>query len=86
MKWNEVRDLYKDKWILFEAIEAHSKEGMRIVEDMAVINVYEKGSEALKEYAERHKKDKRRELYVYNTSNEELSIEERTWIGVRKNG
>jgi len=81
-----VRNLYKDKWILLEAIEAFSKDGMRIVEDMSVINVYEKGNCALKEYAERHKKDKNRELYVYNTSNEELTIEERTWIGVRKNG
>lgn len=86
MKWNDVRKLYKDKWILFEAIEAYSKDGMRIVEDMAVINVYENGNDALKEYAERHKKEKSRELYVYNTSNEELTIEERAWIGVRKNG
>lgn len=86
MKWNDVRKLYKDKWILFEAIEVYSKDGMRIVEDMAVINVYENRNDALKEYAERHKKEKSRELYVYNTSNEELTIEERTWIGVRKNG
>ncbi|WP_138204151.1 hypothetical protein [Haloimpatiens lingqiaonensis] len=86
MKWNDVRKLYKDKWILFEAIEAYSKDGMRIVEDMAVINVYENRNDALKEYAERHKKEKSRELYVYNTSNEELTIEERAWIGVRKNG
>lgn len=86
MKWNDVSKLYKDKWILFEAIEAYSKDGMRIVEDMAVINVYEKGNDALKEYAKTHKKEKNRELYVYNTGNEELTIEERTWIGARKNG
>lgn len=59
MKWEEARKIYSEKWILFEAIEAHS---------------------------EKHKKDKSREMYVYSTKNKELLIEERTWIGVRKNG
>lgn len=70
------------RWILFEAIEAYSQDSMRIVEDMSIINVYESGKEALKEYSERHKKDKTKKLYVYNTSNTELRIKERNWIGV----
>lgn len=86
MKWNEARSVYPNKWLLFEAIEAHSEEGKRIVEELSVINVYDQGKEALKEYADKHKKDKKRELYVYNTKNAELLIEERIWIGVRKNG
>lgn len=71
IKWNEVRSLYKNKWILFEFIEAYSQDGMRIVEDMSIINAYESGNEALKEYSERHKKGKTKKLYVYNTSNKE---------------
>lgn len=86
MKWETVRELYKDKWILIEAMKACSNGGKRIVEDMSVVGVYDKGNEALKDYANRHKEDKSREFYVYNTANEELRIEERTWIGVRKNG
>lgn len=86
MKWEEARKIYSKKWILFEAIEAHSEEGKRIIDDLSVINTYEKGNEALKEYSEKHKKDKSREMYVYSTKNKELLIEERTWIGVRKNG
>lgn len=86
MKWEEVRKIYADKWILFEAIEAHSKDGKRIIDDLSVINSYEEGKEALKEYADKHRKDKAREMYVYNTKNKQLLIEERTWIGVRKNG
>lgn len=86
MKWEEARKTYTNKWILFEAIHAYSKEGRRIVEELSVINAYDEGKQALKEYAEKHKKDKLREMYVYNTKNEELFIEERTWIGVRKNG
>lgn len=86
MKWEEARKTYKNKWILFEAIYAYSKDGRRIVEELSVINAYDEGKEALKEYSEKHKKDKIKEMYVYHTKNEELFIEERTWIGVRKNG
>lgn len=86
MKWKEARIVYPNKWLLFEAIEAHSEEGKRIIEELSVINAYDQGKDALKEYADKHKKDKMREMYVYNTKNEELLIEERNWIGVRKNG
>lgn len=85
MKWNEARKVYPNKWILFEAMEAHSEDGKRIVDELSVINVYDNGKEALKEYADKHKKDKSREMYVYHTKNGELLIEERNWIGVRKN-
>lgn len=86
MNWKEVRSLYKDKWILIEAIKAYSNNGKRIIADMSVVGVYDKGNEALKDYVNRHKEDKSREFYVCSTINEELIIEERAWIGVRKNG
>ncbi len=86
MKWSEARTSYPNKWLLFEAIEAYSKDGQRIVEELAIINIYDEGKYALKEYSERHIKDKSKEMYVVHTSNEELKIEERNWIGVRKYG
>lgn len=86
MRWQEARKIYPDKWLLFEAIDARSEEGKRVVAEISVINVYDEGKIALKDYAEKHKKDKLREMYVYHTKNEELYIEERNWIGVRKNG
>lgn len=86
MKWPEATKIYPDKWLLFEAIEAYSKEGKRIIEDISVINVFDEGRDALKEYSEKHKKDKSREMYVYHTKNKELIIEERDWIGVRRYG
>ncbi|KGN03331.1 hypothetical protein Z969_01675 [Clostridium novyi A str. 4570] len=85
MKWEEVRKNYVNKWIVFGAIDAYSENGKRIVKEISVINAYENGNDALKDYAEKHKKDKSREMYVYNTKNKNLSIEERAWIGVRKN-
>ncbi|WBW95203.1 hypothetical protein [Oceanirhabdus sp. W0125-5] len=86
MKWNEVREKYHNQWILIEALEADSKDGNRLIKDVSVINSYNDSKSALKEYAEKHKKNKSREMYVYHTKNQELVIKERTRIGVRKNG
>lgn len=80
MNWNEARKVYPNKWLLFEAIESRSEEGKRIIDEFSVINVYDNGQEALKEYSEKHKKDKSREMYVYHTKHESLLIEERNLI------
>jgi len=86
MKYSDAREVYKNKWILFEAISAYSEAGKRIVTDLAVIKSYDKGNDALKDYAIYHKENKQKEYYVYNTTHETLEIEERAWIGVRING
>lgn len=86
MKWCEARESHPDKWLLFEAIEAYSVDGKRIIEELSVIGVFDEGRDALNEYSEKHKKDKQREMYVYHTKNKKLTIEERSWIGVRKHG
>ncbi|WP_297519950.1 hypothetical protein [uncultured Clostridium sp.] len=80
MKWNEIRDNYNNKWVLIEMLKANSVSGKRIIEDMSVIGAYENGNEALKNYSIRHKADKTKEMYVYNTSKEVLDIDERLWI------
>lgn len=81
MKWSEARENHPDKWLLFEAVEVYSLEGQRIIEDLSVIGVFDEGRDALNEYSIKHKKDKKREMYVYHTKNEDLTIEERSWIG-----
>lgn len=80
LKWSEARKSYLDKWLLLEVTEAYSKDGQRVIEDISVINIFDKGRESLKKYSERHKKDKSREMYVYHIKNKELIIEERNWI------
>ncbi len=56
MKWSEARSIHQDKWLLFEAIGAYSKDGQRIVEEISVINTFDDGKDALAEYAEQHKR------------------------------
>ncbi len=40
MKWNEIRQIYPSQWLLVEALTAHSEEGRRFVEDLAVIDTF----------------------------------------------
>ncbi len=41
MKWSEVRDKNPDKWVLFEALEAHSENGKREVDDISILNTFD---------------------------------------------
>ena len=44
MRWSDVRENYKDKWIVFESLKAKSEKGKRIVEDLAVIAAFDNES------------------------------------------
>ena len=83
MKWEGLRFRYPNTWVLFEAVEAHSQEGKRILDNISVIETFENSDDAIKTYRELHKKDPRRELYVAHTKKEDLEIVERKWLGVR---
>jgi hypothetical protein len=83
MKWSEVRDKYPDTWVLFEALEAHSENGKRKVDDISILNTFDDSSKATKMYSEIHNKNPQRELYVAHTQKKELEIRERRWLGIR---
>ena len=83
MTWHEIRTYYPQKWLLVEAIEAHSKQNRRIVEQLAVLNTFPDSVSAMKGYARLHREAPQRELYVFHTDREELNIKERTWFGIR---
>ena len=77
MKWKDIRDEYPDSWILLEAIEAHSDQKKRVVDKIAVLDIFNNSDEAMKAYRELHKKNPEREIYVAHTKNKNLEIEER---------
>jgi len=83
MKWKGLREKYPDSWVLFEAVQAHSNEGKRIIDDIAVHDTYNDSDEAIKAYRDFHKKEPKRELYVAHTKKQDLEIQERKWLGVR---
>ena len=84
MLWEDVRQAYPDKWIVFEAIEAHSENNYRIVDDLAVIATFDDSMEAFRKHAELHKEKPYREFYFFHTSRAKLDIREKKWAGLRK--
>lgn len=82
-EWEQVRNQYPQKWLLIEAVKAHSDSGKRVLEYIAVIDVFSDSAEAMKCYSKFHKESPQRELYVFHTDRKELDISERRWLGIR---
>ncbi len=83
MKWQEIRTHYPQRWLLIEAIKAHSEASKRVVEQLAVVDTFSDSVIALKRYQQLHHEAPERELYVFHTSREKLDITERKWLGIR---
>lgn len=84
MLWEEVRKSYPDQWVVFEALEAHSNNDYRIVDELAVIDSFDDSMEAFRRHNELHKQKPNRELYFFHTSRLKLDIREKKWTGLRK--
>ncbi|MFB3041219.1 MAG: hypothetical protein ACE1ZS_05365 [Candidatus Poribacteria bacterium] len=83
MRWTEIRSHYPHQWLLVEAIKAHSESGKRILDGIAVVNLFSDSVAAMKEYIQLHREAPGRELYVFHTDREQLDITERRWLGIR---
>lgn len=83
MRWVDVRERYPDRWLVVEAIEAHSEGGQRIVDQLAVVEVCPDGAAAMHVYRHLHQLHPDREYYFVHTSRDELSATERHWVGIR---
>jgi hypothetical protein len=84
MKWQEIRTIYPDTWLLIEAIEAHTTpEKRRIVDRLSVIDQFGDFFDAMDTYKQLHRQKPEREMYVIHTDSEEIHIKEQYWTGVR---
>ncbi len=83
MKWSEIRRHYPQCWVLIEAINAHSENELRILDDISVINTFKDSPSAMKEYSRLHHEIPTKELYVLHTSRKTIEISERSWLGIR---
>ena len=83
MQWNQIRQTYPHRWLLVEALEAHSQSGKRILEDLAVVDTFPDGTAAMQGYKQLHHRAPERELYVLHTDREDLDVDEVTWWGLR---
>jgi hypothetical protein len=83
MEWSTIRQTYPYRWLLVEALEAHSQAGKRILDDLSVVDSFPDGVAAMKGYKELHHRAPERELYVLHTDREELDIGELFRLGLR---
>lgn len=83
MTWQDIRKQYPHRWVLIEALKAHSKSNRRILESLSVVDTFLDISAAMLEYKQFHRSAPEREYYVIHTDKEDLDIEERQWLGIR---
>ena len=85
MTWAEICITYPNQWLIIEALEAFTdSQNQRILERIAVIESCTDGGAAMKRYRELHSEYPSRELYFVHTSRQNLDIQERHWLGVRR--
>jgi hypothetical protein len=83
MNWEQVKEEYPNKWVILEALKAHSVNNQWVVEQISVVDVFIDVSNALARYNEIHRQAPGRDYFVVHTDKENLNIYERHWVGVR---
>lgn len=83
MKWPEARDRFPHQWVVIEALDARSELGMRLLEELAVVDQSPDGESAMRTYLKLHRQAPERELYVLYTDRENLEIAEQNSLGIR---
>lgn len=84
MQWSEICQAYPNKWLIIEAISAHTTPAhLRQLDKMAVVEQCTDGKNALLRYRCLHMEFPEREFYYVHTSRDELDIREKQWLGIR---
>ena len=68
MKWEEVRNIYPNKFVLLKSLEAHIEDNKKCIDDVAVVKVLD--DEEASNILVKCKGD----TFVFHTSKEELSM------------
>lgn len=68
MKWEEVRNIYPNKFVLLRSLEAHIEDNKKCIDDVAVVRVL--NDEEASNILIKCKGD----TFVFHTSKEELSM------------
>ena len=70
MKWEEVRKLCPDTYVMLEEIESHVEDNKKYVDEVALIRTIEDSKEATRELVKAKGK-----LFVYHTGNNRIVME-----------
>jgi hypothetical protein len=84
MQWAEIREEYPQRWLVVEALEAHTEGEQRKLDELMVVDTCVDGEAAFQRYRQLHQQHPSREFYYLHTSRETLDIHERHWLGLRR--
>ena len=82
MRWPEVQERFPNEWVVLEVIQAHSNDGLRYIEEVVVIDRFEKSIEAMHRYDKLRQEQPHREYCFFHTSRSNLVARER-YMGIR---
>lgn len=82
MRWIEVQERFPNEWVVLEVIKAHSRNGHRYIEEIVVIDRFEKSVDAMHRYGELRQEQPNREYCFFHTSRPDLVARER-YVGIR---
>ena len=78
MKWEEVREIYPDKFVKLEVLDSHVEGNKEYVDEVAVIDTVAE-DDVTKELLKSEDN-----ILVYHTSKEDITLKIRNRIGLRR--
>lgn len=84
MKWSEVRQHFPNTVVLVEALKSETIGNEIWIKEMSVIDNFDSANAAWKVYKQLHAENETRELYIFHTNSEEITVIEQPYIGVRR--
>lgn len=78
MKWEEVRNIYPNRFVKVQILESHIEDNIRYIDDMAVVKAFDDGKEATRELV-RAKDD----FLVFHTGKDKIEVPIKQLFGYR---
>ncbi|NJD03623.1 MAG: hypothetical protein FIA99_13755 [Ruminiclostridium sp.] len=78
MKWDEVRKIFPERYVLLQILESHIEGDKKLIDDVAIIRDINNPKEATRELV--HGKPG---TLVYHTANEKIEVLIRKTVGFR---
>jgi len=75
MTWDDIREQYPHRWVVIEALEAHTEGSNRIIDKLILVAAFgDDWKEAWDHYGQLHRASPYREYYPIHTDRVELDI------------
>lgn len=78
MRWNEVKRIYPDRFVLLQILESHIEGDKKIIDDVAIIKAIDDPKQATRELV-----NAKPGTLVYHTSKDEIEVLMRKRVGFR---